>query len=84
MMKLKVNTLTKNLCFQPKMSFLDDVPSSHPPPRRSIWTFCSFLFSQGILPLSLPSLPPVGSLSTYLCACLEKTLPAPLRQDLLC
>lgn len=53
MMKLKVNRLTKNLCFQPKVEFLDYLPSPLSP-EHPLGPFYSFLFSQG--PPSLPHL----------------------------
>lgn len=57
MMKLKVNRLTKNLCFQPKMSFLDYLPSPLPPkdPFGSITPSC---FPKELFLSLLPSLPP--------------------------
>lgn len=76
MMKLKVNRLTKNLCFQPKMSFLDYVPSPLPP-RDPFGFFTLSCFPKESSPSLLPSLPLVTSLFTYLGACMEKKQLAP-------
>ena len=65
MMKLKVNRLTKNLCFQPKMSFLDYLPSPLPPkdPFGSITPSC---FPKEPFLSLLPSLPPSLRLVLFL------------------
>ena len=80
MMKLKVNRLTKNLCFQPKMSFLDYLPSPLTPedPFGSITPSC--FPKEPFLPL-----PSVGSLFvTLVCVFVRKRNCQPLKDRIYC